>query len=279
MENMNANTTLAVETTTAPAVDYSKRKDIRNTAAAVGSALSGADKYAAAEKRRNQTTNPRVKCLLAAYMGGNSKPMKAAALTDTHAETGIDGEHYAALANCVFLNAVQFNNAPAAVKSADRSDEGTALFTALKEYFAFFNNDFTADNGEKATVKVTFTRDDLFTVSAMVSGVITEKLTCQGYTRNDGTTAARTVTAIKSNSNKDLPPFLKELERLTAERLMDFDGVVSVNRSRDIRKANKATADAAIKGYELVKAAAPVETAPVDTAAPAKKSKNKKTAA
>lgn len=223
----------AIATTAAKAPT---RKELLDAAAFIGTAATAEEKYNAAKAAHAATDSEYVREILAAYMNGNKKPLKVSNLVGVTAENGTAAEHYNAVMLNLWTSAIRYADANAATLAA----ADTELFKAWKEYLSLFP--LAAPDSR-----------DCERIGGFVRSTVTAILTAEKYTTASGKIAARSVTAIASDSPKAINGFTRSVERLIAERLLNFDGVLSRVAAREVRKANKEKRDA------ILAAAAPVQ--------------------
>lgn len=229
-------------------------KKALETAEITGHALSAADKYAAAVALRDKTDRETVRELMAAYVGGNQKPLKASALVEHHADTGKASDNYNSAMLMLYVGAVKYADAHETrdAKAAAAADK--TLFTCWKEYIAMFGELGKDSKGKPVSYAACLDCGSLYKA---VLRSTREGLTYKRIDRQDGTPAARMVEGIQADAVVPLATFRKNVERIAAERILGFDGVVSKTSARLIAAANKEKKDA------VLPAAAPApETVP-----------------
>lgn len=229
-------------------------KKALETAEITGHALSAADKYAAAVALRDKTDRETVRELMAAYVGGNQKPLKASALVEHHADTGKASDNYNAAMLMLYVGATKYADAHETrdAKAAAAADK--TLFTCWKEYLAMFGEMGKDGKGKPVSYAACLDCGSLYKA---VLRSTREGLTYKRVDRQDGTPDARMVEGIQADAIVPLATFRKNVERIAAERILGFDGVVSKTSARLIAAANKEKKDA------VLPAAAPApETVP-----------------
>lgn len=224
-------------------------KKALETAEITGHAISAADKYAAAVALRDKTDRETVRELMTAYIGGNVKPLKASALVEHHADTGKASDNYNSAVLMLYVAAVKYADTHETrnAKAADAADK--ALFTAWKEYLFLFGTMGKDGKGKPVSYAACLDCGSLYKA---VLRSTREGLTYKRVDRQDGTPAARMVEGIQADAVVPLATFRKNVERIAAERVLGFDGVVSKVSARLIAAANKEKKDA------VLPAAAPV---------------------
>ena len=219
-----------------------------------GHALSAADKYAAAVALRDSTDRETVRELMTAYVGGNQKPLRASALVEHHADTGKASENYNAAMLMLYVGAVKYADAHETrdAKAAAAADK--TLFTCWREYLALFGTMGKDGKGKPVSYAACLDCGSLYKA---VLRSTREGLTYKRVDRQDGAPAARMVEGIQADAIVPLATFRKNVERIAAERILGFDGVVSKTSARLIAAANREKKDA------VLPAAAPApETVP-----------------
>lgn len=227
------------------------KKDVNRNAAItaaenVGTAISAADKITAAVARIEISNNEFTTELLKAYVSGNRKPLKVSGLKGVTAENGNNADLYKAAVLKLWVNAIDW------IDNNNAETDG-AMFTAWQEYLQLFAAPAAAN--------------DRLRIAAAAQKAITEGIAYEKHKKDNGEYTARLARGIKSQSVASLAPFTLAIENFAAERVMNFDGVVSRAKAREIAKANKLKKEETLAGAKI-EVPAPVDAAP---AAPAEK--------
>lgn len=218
----------------------------------VGSAISAADKLKAAVERIEISNNEYVIELLKAYIGGNRFPLKVSELKGITAENGAAADVYKAAMLKLWANAIDWVD-------HDTEATDTATFTAWQEYLQLF--------GAPAA------KNDRKRIAAVVLKATTEGLAYERHKKDNGETVAQMTRGIKSATTASLAPFTKAIEVFAAERVLNFDGVVSRAKAREIAKANAIKKEETLVGVSIEKPAA--DTTEKRAKKPAKKATEK----
>lgn len=231
-------------------------KEYREYTESIGHALTAEQKFSAAAALKKSTTTETVRELMAAYMGGNVKPLASKNLKEHHADNGTAEDNYKAAVLVLYAAAVKYADAHEThdAKAAAAADK--VIFTAWKEYLSMFGNRGTDAKGKPQTYACNL---DPAVIYAAVRRTVKEGLTYARHDKADGTPAARMVQGIAADTVVPMSTFQKNVERIAAERILGFDGVVSKARSREISTANREKRDAVLPSVEP---AADTTTAP-----------------
>lgn len=224
--------------------------------AAIGHALTAEQKFSAAAALKKSTTAETVRELMAAYMGGNVKPLASKNLKEHHADNGTAEDNYKAAVLVLYAAAVKYADAHEThdAKAAAAADK--VIFTAWKEYLSLFGNRGTDAKGKPQTYACNL---DPAVIYAAVRRTVKEGLTYARYDKADGTPAARMVQGIAADTVVPMNTFQRNVERIAAERILGFDGVISKARSREVTAANREKREAVLPATEP---AADTATAP-----------------
>ena len=208
------------------------RKDIIKEAAAMGTTCNASQKLEAVKAAKAETDNAILKCLLDDYAHAmrtttNAKRLKAAGMSDT------DASDYD-------FKATFFYKIAAAAAAGSRKEEGlkklnNALFSEWKAYLALIA-------GEKVSAAAS-DREYLLN-AAMRKGK--EAVSYKAGLNKDGEMTASIDIGVSYTGVTTFNAFIREAERLAVERIMGFDGVVSVNDNTKIRENNAALKEAVI---------------------------------
>lgn len=228
----------AAETTAekkAPVVSEYKLNVAR--AEAVGHALTAVEKINAATARLKSTKSDHVRELLAAYINGNQKPLSVKELKGVHAETGSDSDAYKSAVLALYASAADYADGMSKHDAAAIKEADTPLFKAWKAYLALFNE------GENKTAPA---RVDTAAIYAAVTKGAREGVEYVRRVSDKGEVSARLFRGVSATTIVPLSTFTKNVERIAAERVMGFDGVVSRAHAREVSKANSEKREAAI---------------------------------
>lgn len=219
------------------------RKEITIATANMGTSLDAAAKLAAVTTAK-EAASPAFRCVLDDYIHAmkttaNAKRIKTVGATDEEA-TAFD---FAAA--CLYRAAVKA--ADGARREADAKKLNNALFTEWKGFLVLLAGD---------TVKAAAS-DREFLVNAAIKRT-KEAVTYKARTNNAGEIVASIDMGVTHSAAASISAFLKEAERLAVERILGFDGIVSVNSAKAIRDNNAGLKEAALTldtdGMELEKA-------------------------
>lgn len=215
-------------------------------AEAIGHALTAVEKIDAAAARMKSTKSDHVRELLTAYINGNQKPLPVKELKGIHAETGDDSEAYKAAVLALYASAADYADGMSKHDAAAIKEADTPLFKAWKAYLSLFNE------GES---KVAPTRVDTAALYAAATKGAREGVEYVRRVSDKGEVSARMFRGVSATTIVPLSTFTKNVERIAAERVMGFDGVVSRAQAREISKANAEKREAAIATISLEKKA------------------------
>lgn len=219
------------------------KKEITLATANIGASLDAAAKLAAVSTAK-EVASPAFRCVLNDYIHAmkttaNAKCVKAAGATDEEA-TAFD---FAAA--CLYRAAVKA--ADGAHREADAKKLNNALFTEWKGFLSLLFGD---------TVKAAASDREVLVSAAMKR--TKEAVSYKARTNNAGELVASIDTGVTHSSAASFSAFFKEAERLAVERILGFDGIVSVNAAKGIRDNNASLKEAALTlatdGVELEKA-------------------------
>lgn len=218
-------------------------KEIQTMTAAIGSALSAADKLAAVTTAK-ETASPAFRLVLADYIHANrnaigEKALKAAGLSDDEAVAVMFS------ANCLYRAAI--NAANVQHKADEAKKANNALFTEWKGFLSLLAGE---------TVKAASSDREALVNAATRKAK--EAITYRTRTNQAGELVAAIDTGVTHSAAVSFTAFLKEAERLAVERILGFDGIVSLNDSKAMQATNatlkEASLNLATNGTELVQA-------------------------
>ena len=215
-------------------------------AEAVGHALTAVEKINAATARLKSTKSDHVRELLTAYINGNQKPLSVKDLKGVHAETGSDSDAYKSAVLALYASAADYADGMSKHDAAAIKEADTPLFKAWKAYLTLFNE------GENKTAPA---RVDTAAIYAAVTKGAREGVEYVRRVSDKGEVSARLFRGVSAATIVPLSTFTKNVERIAAERVLGFDGVVSRAHAREVSKANSEKREAAIAAAVIEKKA------------------------